>query len=172
MIITQPAWMCLVATGRRLTGQRPVKPAPSPPESALSQPNPAVQPVAAVALAKIEPQRASAAAEGSTAVAASTPLTASERRARAAALRGLALGRQRRFDAARAAFAEAARLDPLLDLTRTPGFWRLERAAHEAAIAAYDDSGRDRDAAVLRARVRSTFRPKPVRPLGEVLAGQ
>jgi hypothetical protein len=102
----------------------------------------------------------------------SAPLTASERRARAAALRGLALSRQRRFDAAQAAFGEAARLDPLLDLTRTPGFWRLERAAHEAAIAAYEDAGRDRDAAVLRARVSSTFRPKPVRPLREALAGQ
>jgi hypothetical protein len=107
-----------------------------------------------------------------TPVAASTPLTAPERRARAAALRGLALGRQRRFDAARAAFAEAARLDPLLDLPRTPGFGRPDRAAPAAASAANDDSGRDRDAAVLRARVSSTVRPKPVRPLREVLAGQ
>jgi hypothetical protein len=92
------------------------------------------------------------------------PLTAPERRARAAALRALAFGRGRRFAAARAAFVEAARLDPALDLTRTPAFWQLERAAHEAAIDAYVEVGRDRDAAVLRARVHSTFRPKPLRP--------
>jgi hypothetical protein len=93
----------------------------------------------------------------------SMPLAANERRARAAALRAMALSRERRFDAARAAFAEAARLDPALDLTRTPAFWTLERAAHEAAIEAYARVGRDGDAAVLRARVHSTFRPKPLR---------
>jgi hypothetical protein len=78
-------------------------------------------------------------------------------------LRALALARGRRFDAAREAFAEAARLDPALDLTRTPHFWKLERAAHEAAIDAYVATGRDGDAAVLRARVRSTYKPKPIR---------
>lgn len=91
------------------------------------------------------------------------PLTANERRARAAALRGLALSRGRQFEAARIAFVEASRLDPELDLTRTPSFWLLERAAHEAAIDAYVKTGRDGDAAVLRAQVRSTYRPKPVR---------
>ena len=171
MIISQPAWMCLVATERRLTRQRPTDSEPSPTETAPSQPSPA-QAGSALSLARSEPQREVAPVAASTAVDVSTPLSPRERRARAAALRGLALSRQRRFDAARAAFAEAARLDPLLDLTRTPGFWRLERSAHEAAIAAYDDAGRDRDAAVLLARVRSTFRPKPVRPVREVLAGQ
>lgn len=96
------------------------------------------------------------------------PLAANERRARAAALRAMALSRERRFDAARAAFAEAAGLDPALDLTRTPAFWKLERAAHEAAIEAYAQAGRERDAAVLRARVQSTFRPKPLRPRPQV----
>jgi hypothetical protein len=96
------------------------------------------------------------------------PLSANERRARAAALRALALSRGRRFDAAGAAFAEAARLDPLLDLTRTPAFWKLERAAHEAAVNAYVQAGRERDAAVLRARVQSTFRPKPLRPRQQI----
>ena len=81
----------------------------------------------------------------------------------------MALSRDRRFDAARAAFAEAAGLDPLLDLTRTPAFWKLERAAHEAAIDAYLQAGRERDAAVLRARVQSTFRPKPLRPRPQVM---
>jgi hypothetical protein len=97
------------------------------------------------------------------------PLAANERRARAAALRAMAFGRERRFDAARTAFAEAAGLDPLLDLTRTPAFWKLERAAHEAAIDAYLQAGRERDAAVLRARVQSTFRPKPLRPRPQVM---
>jgi hypothetical protein len=95
--------------------------------------------------------------------AADAPLTAAERRARAAALKGLAFSRERKFDAARSAFALAAKLDPALDLTRTPSFWQLERAAHEAAIDAYVDAGRADDAAVLRARVRSRFRPKPLR---------
>jgi hypothetical protein len=52
----------------------------------------------------------------------------------------------------------------MLDLTRIPGFWKLERAAHEAVIEAYQETGRERDEAVLRARVRSTYRPKPLRP--------
>jgi hypothetical protein len=81
----------------------------------------------------------------------------------------MTLSRERRFDAARAAFAEAAGLDPALDLTRTPAFWKLERAAHEAAINAYLQAGRERDAAVLRARVHSTFRPKPLRPRPQVM---
>ena len=100
---------------------------------------------------------------------ASIPLAANERRARAAALRAMALSRERRFEAAGAAFTEAARLDPVLDLTRTPAFWTLERAAHEAAIDAYARAGRDRDAAVLRARVQSTFRPKPLRSRHQVI---
>jgi hypothetical protein len=95
------------------------------------------------------------------------PLTPAERRARAAALRALAFSRQRQFAAAQAAFTAAARLDPRLDLTRTPGFWKLERGAHEAAIAAYEAVERDGDAALLRARVHSTFRPKAVRPRRE-----
>jgi hypothetical protein len=90
-------------------------------------------------------------------------LTANERRARAAALRALAFGRARCFDAAEAAFLDAATLDPALDLTRVPTFWSLERAAHEAAIAAYVAAGRSGDASVLRAKVQSVYRPKPLR---------
>jgi hypothetical protein len=101
--------------------------------------------------------------------ASNGPLTAAERRARAAALRGLALSRARRFEAAQRAFTEAARLDPLLDLTRTPGFWSLERGAHEAAIAAYRTAERDGDAVLLRARVHATYRPKPLRTAGSAL---
>lgn len=88
------------------------------------------------------------------------PLTAQERRARSAALRGLLLGRQRRFDAAQAAFAEAARLDPTLSLDSVPTFWNMERGAHEAAVRAYDEAGRKHDASMLASRLRTTFRPR------------
>ncbi|MDQ3695994.1 MAG: hypothetical protein M3464_20605 [Chloroflexota bacterium] len=91
---------------------------------------------------------------------AAEPLTAQERRARAAALRGLLLGRQRRYGAAQAAFADAARLDAGLSLESIPTFWNMERGAHEAAIRAYEDVGRRHDASVLASRLRTTFRPR------------
>ena len=178
MMISQPALLCLNATWQRLTGQLSGEA-----ESAIAR----IQPVAAeppVALdGELAARSFAAAADDATSmpvareqVRAATmdvdpnmPLTANETRARAAALRALALSRGRRFDAAGAAFTEAARLDPALDLTRTPAFWKLERAAHEAAIDAYQRSGRERDAAVLRARVQSTFRPKPLRPRQPVI---
>ena len=50
------------------------------------------------------------------------PLSAEERRARAAALRGMLLARQRRFGPARRAFAEAIKHDPALDLASVPTF--------------------------------------------------
>jgi hypothetical protein len=168
MLITQPALICLETTWRRLIGRSPEdepqllthspEDAGELPASLLASVAGEIPETRPPALpAEIAGDLVSADAEGS------APLTASERRARAAALRALALSRGRRFASAQTAFAEAARLDPTLDLTRVPGFWRLERAAHEAAIDAYDEAGRARDAAVLRARVRSTFRPKPVR---------
>ena len=86
--------------------------------------------------------------------------TATERRADAAALRALFLARQRRFAAAQAAFAEALRLDPGLDLPAVAGFWELERSGHEAAIRAYEAVGREREALILAAKVRQTFRPR------------
>lgn len=100
----------------------------------------------------IDPPQAAAKLEG--------PLTVRERRARAAALRGLALSRSRRFGGARDAFIEASRLDPLLDLTRIPMFWSLERSAHEAVIEAYLETGRQDEATVLRAQVLVTYRPR------------
>ena len=93
---------------------------------------------------------------------AAAPLTAQERRARAAAYRGLLLGRQRRFSAAQAAFAEAATLDPLLALESIPTFWDMERGAHEAAVRAYIAAGREREATYLASRLRTTFRPRLV----------
>jgi hypothetical protein len=165
MIVSQPALICLESVFQRLIGR-----------SSASGTDPGAIQVAslhqeAVPFAASEvgvPESVDAARfERSLSLVGEAgldaPLSAAERRARAAALKALAFSRQRRFDAARSAFAVAARLDPTLDLTRTPTFWKLERAAHEAAIDAYLDADRDDDAAVLRARVRSTFRPKPVR---------
>jgi hypothetical protein len=181
MMISQPAMMCLNATWQRLTGrstpsavagtQQPV------PESAAvevieGEVDVASESLVVATAADVGNTLAAEAPDQSAAlprVDVSVPLAANERRARAAALRAMALSRERRFDAARAAFAEAARLDPRLDLTRTPAFWTLERAAHEAAIEAYALVGRDGDAAVLRARVHSTFRPKPLRPRQQVV---
>ena len=178
-MISQPALICLSTTWQRLMGKsaRDVEPAAAE-ALHVQEPDLAAAIQDGVDVAAKHSLMAAAAGGGEShrpvtreagqAVPdrpdASTPLAVNERRARAAALRGMAFGRERRFDAAKAAFAEAARLDPLLDLTRTPAFWKLERAAHEAAIDAYLQAGRERDAAVLRARVQSTFRPKPLRP--------
>jgi hypothetical protein len=159
VIISQPALFCLEATWLRIIGRRQPLNHPAavavPGQRLAAEAKPAAMPLAAGA--DPAPDAVSATA------GPGAPLTAAERRARAAALRALALSRGRRFAAAETAFAEAASLDPELDLTRTPAFWKLERAAHEAAINAYVQVGRDRDAAVLRAQVRSTFRPKPLR---------
>ena len=176
MMISQPALLCLSATWQCLTGRSAPTPASAVDEPTQELTPEAIQGVGDVATEPLlvaagvgEGERRTAVSrdEGSAHPAradGSMPLAANERRARAAALRAMALSRERRFAAAGAAFAEAARLDPLLDLTRTPAFWTLERAAHEAAIDAYAQAGRERDAAVLRARVQSTFRPKPLRP--------
>lgn len=94
------------------------------------------------------------------------PLTAQERRARSAALRGLLLSRQRRFTAAQSAFTEAARLDPDLSLESVPTFWDLERGAHEAVVRAYTEVGRTYEASMLASRLRTTFRPRLVTPRG------
>ncbi len=172
MLISQSAIFCLSATWQRLTrmgitdhDSRTEPRASERRESAPSLATPKLTARAAVesAPARIVSSKADSEDPGDANHAANAPLTPNERRARAAALRALALSRGRKFDAARLAFIEASRLDPELDLTRTPSFWSLERAAHEAAIAAYVETGRDGDAAVLRARVRSTFRPKAVR---------
>jgi hypothetical protein len=182
MMISQPAIMCLNATWQRLTGRSTRSAAPAA-EPALHEPAPAELTHDGVDVAAESLLVATAVGEGKSLEAEvrdqgparparpddPMPLAANERRARAAALRAMVLSRERRFAAAGAAFAEAARLDPVLDLTRTPAFWTLERAAHEAAIDAYAQAGRERDAAVLRARIHSTFRPKPLRPRTQVM---
>jgi hypothetical protein len=91
-------------------------------------------------------------------------LTADERRARAIALRGLCQSRGHRFEAARGSFVEAIEMDPALDLAKLPDFWRLPQGAHQAAIEAYEQVGRRRDAAALTAAVRSAFKPRLFRP--------
>ncbi len=181
MMISQPALLCLNATWQRLTGRftNGEETAASPVLIEEVEVDPTVLatglrkgvPDASAAIECARPvpeagERDQLAVDEST---PGTPLSANERRARAAALRALALSRGRRFDAAGVAFAEAALLDPMLDLTRTPAFWKLERAAHEAAIDAYVQAGRERDAAVLRAQVQSTFRPKALRPRQDVI---
>jgi len=182
MMISQPAMMCLSVTWQRLIGRSHRIAAPTADQQSQGS---ASQEViqSAVEIATNSLLVGAATGEGERLAAeppapgpallaraeGSIPLAANERRARAAALRAMALSRERRFEAAGAAFTEAARLDPVLDLTRTPAFWTLERAAHEAAIDAYARAGRDRDATVLRARVQSTFRPKPLRSRHQVI---
>jgi hypothetical protein len=174
MVISFPALVCLEATWRHIlarTGRKtadlpqPVSMFAGAEESWSGELEPALPEAETTILLASQSSPVDPADDP----VSSGPLTATERRARAAALRGLALSRARRFEAAQRAFAEAARLDPLLDLTRTPGFWSLERGAHEAAIAAYGVAARDGDAAVLRARVHATYRPKPLRASGSAL---
>ena len=196
MIVTQPALLCLSSFWSNLTGRATARavhadaaPRPATPPSAAVERATAIRDERLRHAARSAvPEPASSVAEQHVVVAAQTdsaeerdlapapaiepsatgtgPLTANERRARAAALRALAFGRARRFDAAEVAFLDAARLDPALDLTRVPTFWSLERAAHEAAISAYVTAGRTGDAAVLRAKVQSVYRPKPLRTRG------
>ena len=152
MVISQPAVICLEATAERvLRGLAAFGIGPGRRRAVATQPSP-------------EPGVASEVAASETALEPPTaaPLTAIERRARAAALRGLLLARQRRFAAARSAFAEAVRFDPALDLTAIPSFWNLERGGHEAAVGAYEEAGRRREATALSARVRQTYRPRLV----------
>ncbi|MDQ2652959.1 MAG: hypothetical protein M3Z20_07930 [Chloroflexota bacterium] len=192
MIVTQPTLLCLTSFWSNLTGRASARaaqvsaaPMPATPPSAAIEraasireerlrhaaqratprPEPPVarQESSAPPDPPVAERPAATAPANEAAVSGTGPLTANERRARAAALRALAFGRARRFDAAQAAFQDAATLDPVLDLTRVPTFWSLERAAHEAAIAAYVATGRTGDAAVLRAKVQSVYRPKPLR---------
>ena len=163
MVISQPTFVCLDATRMRClrgvarlwsaTGGRFARPAP-----VACAPDPAT-------LAEAAGTAEAAAEPGALPLPSASepvPLTTSERRARAAAVRGLLLARQRRFGPAEAAFAEAAGLDPALDLASVPTFWELQRGGQEAAVRAYEAVGRIRDAAVLGARLRYTFRPRPV----------
>lgn len=85
-----------------------------------------------------------------------------ERQARLAAVRGVFAARDGHFDAAAEFFLIAAR-EPAIDLGDVPGFWRLSRAGMQTAIDAYEDAGRVRDASALTAKIRTVFRPRPLR---------
>ncbi len=86
-------------------------------------------------------------------------LEPAELSARQAAIRGLMLARSHDYAGAQAAFTEAARY-PHLDLTSIPTFWQLTRAGQDAAIQAYQDAGRERDALVLATALDNAFRPR------------
>jgi hypothetical protein len=88
-----------------------------------------------------------------------------ERGARSAGVRGLFLARSGRIDEARTAFAIAASSADA-DLTAIPGFWDLPRAGMLAAVGAYEDVERYREAAALAARIRLKYRPRAVMPAG------
>lgn len=88
------------------------------------------------------------------------PLNPVEERARAAAVQGYVRARDGSFEQAIEHFAEAAKLDPELDLTTIPGFWTLPRGAHDGAATAYERADRERDAWRLRAVIRRTYRPR------------
>ena len=167
MVISQPALVCLHATWHRFLGKplslwRRLDGRLRPRAGARPQaPTGDGEPMAPVT-SMAEPAADGAVGSPVTSVDETPPLTATERRARTAAFRGLLLARQRRFAAAQTAFIEAVRLDPALELTAIPTFWHLERGAHEAAVRAYAEVGRPREAAMLTARLRSTFRPRLV----------
>lgn len=94
---------------------------------------------------------------------------AKRRSARSAAIQGVFLARGSRFEDARAAFTIAA-ADDAIDLTSLPGFWDLSRGGMLAAVGAYEDVGRFRDAASLAARIRTRYRPRTVSDLPTIPA--
>ncbi|MDQ4099471.1 MAG: hypothetical protein M3121_03110 [Chloroflexota bacterium] len=75
---------------------------------------------------------------------------------RLAAIRGMFNARSGDYEAARLAFAEAAR-DRAQDLTALPGFWSLPRAGQTAAVLAYEDVGRPGDATDLSIKIRTSL---------------
>lgn len=95
------------------------------------------------------------------------PLEPHQRRARIAVTCGVMLARQGRYEAAETAFADGCALDASLDVASWPTFWELPRGGQEAAIRAYEQAGRIREAATLDGLVRNVFSPRGVPPSGE-----
>jgi hypothetical protein len=87
-------------------------------------------------------------------------LSPREQKARVVALRGLSQAREGEFAAARETFGDAIRLDPDLDLSRLPSFWKQPRQTHDCVVDALYDADRTRDAAALIANLRTRFRPR------------
>jgi len=94
-----------------------------------------------------------------------------ERGARSAAVRGLFLARSGRFGEARSAFAMAAS-EPTINLTAIPGFWDLPRGGMLAAVRAYEDVKRFREASALGAQIRLKYRPRSISTIPEFPARQ
>lgn len=85
------------------------------------------------------------------------------RAARRDAVRGLFAARSGALNVATTHFARAAAC-PEIDLATIPGFWQLDRAAMLAAVEAYEQVERFRDAAALAARIRTELRPRILSP--------
>jgi hypothetical protein len=93
-------------------------------------------------------------------------LPASEREARAQAVRALYAARAGDLDSAQHFFTLAAS-ETSIDLCNIPGFWHLSRAAMLTAVSAYEEAGRLRDASALSARIRTKLRPRILTPVRE-----
>jgi len=89
-------------------------------------------------------------------------VTLTERQALALAVQGILFARRRRHGDAHVAFAGAVRLDPSLKLASLDGFWSLPRAGQEAAVQAYEAAALPREAAMLGATLRDTYRLRAV----------
>ncbi|MGN6485257.1 MAG: hypothetical protein ACTHMX_12745 [Thermomicrobiales bacterium] len=89
-----------------------------------------------------------------------------ERQARLAAVRGVLAARDGDLEAARACFRDAAR-EPSIRFQVVPGFWGCSRGGMDAAVAAYEDAGRVRDAAALAATIRTRYRPRAMQGIPE-----
>ncbi|MGC4107701.1 MAG: hypothetical protein QM753_15375 [Thermomicrobiales bacterium] len=85
------------------------------------------------------------------------------RLARVAAVKGVLAARDGDLDAATAWFTEAAQ-EPSIRFQVVPGFWGCTRGGMDAAVLAYEATGRLRDAAALAATIRTRFRPRMVNP--------
>jgi D-alanyl-D-alanine carboxypeptidase (penicillin-binding protein 5/6) len=88
--------------------------------------------------------------------------------AAAVAQRAVRAGRRGDIALAEAQFVEALRLNPALDLARTPEFWTMSPAGVVAAARAYRRLGRMRDARTLLTVARISFGSVPV--ISEALA--
>jgi hypothetical protein len=63
-----------------------------------------------------------------------------------------------------------AAAETTVDLAAIPGFWQLSRGGMLAAVGAYEDAARFRDASALGAKIRLRYRPRSVAALPETPA--
>lgn len=88
-------------------------------------------------------------------------LPQAERDARKAAVCGVLAARDGDLERAAHFFAKAAS-EPSIRFQVVPGFWSCTRGGMDAAVAAYEQAGRFRDAAALAATIRTRYRPRVV----------